>query len=121
MSARIRTFREFWPFYLGEHAKPATRALHVAGSTAGLVIAALAVVVRAPVLLVFALVAGYAFAWVAHAAVEHNRPATFRYPLWSFAADWKMWAYALTGRLGRELERAGVGSRPTAGATAHGR
>jgi hypothetical protein len=48
---------------------------------------------------------GYAVAWVAHLAVEHNRPATFRYPLWSFAADWKMWALTLSGRLDRELER----------------
>jgi hypothetical protein len=114
MSARIRSFREFWPFYLGEHARPETRALHIAGSTAGLVIAALAAVVRAPALLVVAVVAGYAFAWIAHATVEHNRPATFRYPLWSFLADWKMWGCALTGRLGRELDRAGVRPRSQA-------
>jgi hypothetical protein len=108
---RIRTFAEFWLFYLGEHAKPATRALHIVGSTVGLVAAALAVALRAPLLLGVALVAGYAFAWIAHAAVEHNRPATFRYPLWSFLADWKMWGCAVTGRLRGELERAGVGPR----------
>jgi hypothetical protein len=79
----------------------------------GLVSAALAVALRAPALLGVAFVAGYAFAWIAHATVEHNRPATFKYPAWSFAADWKMWAYALTGRLGRELERAGVRPRPS--------
>ena len=117
MADRIRSFREFWPFYLGEHAKPATRALHIAGSTAGLVAASLAVASRSPRLLVVALGAGYAFAWVSHAIVEHNRPATFRYPLWSFAADWKMWGCALTGRLGRELERAGVAPRSSTGAT----
>jgi hypothetical protein len=113
MNGRIRSFREFWPFYLGEHARPATRALHIAGSTLALALAVLAVVLRVPLLLVVALVTGYAFAWVAHATVEHNRPATFRYPLWSFVADWKMWGCALTGRLGRELERAGV--RPSVG------
>jgi hypothetical protein len=112
MAERIETFDEFWPFYLGEHAKPATRALHIAGSTVGLVVALLAAVLRMPSLLLVALVAGYAFAWIAHATVEHNRPATFTYPVWSFAADWKMWAYAITGRLGRELERAGVRPRP---------
>jgi len=108
MAGRIQTFEEFWPFYLGEHARPATRALHIAGSTVGLVAAVLAVVLRMPALLLVALVSGYAFAWISHAAVEHNRPATFKYPAWSFAADWKMWGYALTGRLGRELERVGV-------------
>ena len=37
-----------------------------------------------------AVICGYAFAWVGHFFVEHNRPATFKYPLWSFAADLRM-------------------------------
>lgn len=109
MADRIQTFDEFWRFYLGEHAKPATRTLHLVGTTAGVICAVLAAALRAPAFLLAGLAVGYVFAFVGHFAVEHNRPATFRYPLWSFAADWKMWAYALTGRLGRELERAGVG------------
>ena len=108
MRARIRTFAEFWPYYLAEHSKPATRALHIAGSTCGLALVTLAAVVRAPALVAVALGAGYGFAWVGHAAIEHNRPATFRYPVWSFLADWKMWGCAVTGRLARELERAGL-------------
>jgi hypothetical protein len=67
-----------------------------------------------PILLVPAAICGYAFAWVGHFFVEHNRPATFKHPLWSFFADFKMLAFALTGRLAAELQRAGVNS-PTAG------
>jgi hypothetical protein len=106
--ARIRTFAEYWPYYLAAHSKPATRVLHLVGSTCGLGFVTMAVVRRAPGLVAVALVVGYAFAWLGHVAIEHNRPATFRYPIWSFLADWKMWGCAVTGRLDRELERAGL-------------
>jgi hypothetical protein len=104
----MRTFAEFWPFYLREHARPATRALHFAGTSLSLLLLFSALALRSGWAVLVALVCGYAFAWVAHFFVEHNRPATFKYPLWSFAADWKMWAFALTGRLAPELRRAGV-------------
>jgi hypothetical protein len=65
-----------------------------------------------PALMLGALLSGYGFAWVAHFFIEHNRPATFKYPFYSFASDWKMWAYWLTGRLGPELEKAGVNAVP---------
>jgi len=55
-----------------------------------------------------ALVVPYALAWVSHFFVEHNRPATFKYPFWSFAADFRMLGCALTGKLDAELQKAGV-------------
>lgn len=53
-------------------------------------------------------IAGYAFAWIAHFTVERNRPATFRFPLWSLYADFRMWACWVTGRMPAELRRAGI-------------
>lgn len=105
---RIANFADFWPYYLREHAKRHTRALHYLGTTL-VVLFALAALFTGRYWLFAAMpFAGYAFAWVAHFAVERNRPATFTYPLWSLAADFKMWWYWLTRRLGPELTRAGV-------------
>jgi hypothetical protein len=103
-----RTFAEFLPFYLREHSRPRTRALHYAGTSLVVGIAAFAAATGRWWWLLAIPVAGYGFAWVAHFAVEKNRPATFTYPFWSLAADFRMWGLWLTGRLGKELERAGV-------------
>jgi hypothetical protein len=104
----IETFEAFWPFYLGEHSVSATRWLHFAGSSLAVFCVGMAVVRANLGYLVAALVAGYGFAWFSHFLIERNRPATFSYPLWSFVADWKMWALMLTGRLGPELHRFGI-------------
>src|SRR5207248_11048723 len=87
-SPRMKTFQEFWPFYLSEHSLPVTRRLHFAGSTLGLLFVGSAVVTRNGWLALGALASGYAFAWIGHFGFEKNRPATFKHPLWSFIADW---------------------------------
>ncbi|HEU4819810.1 MAG TPA: DUF962 domain-containing protein [Qipengyuania sp.] len=107
---RYASFAEFWPFYLREHSRPFTRALHYVGTTLVVALAVFALVTGRLWWLLAMPVAGYFFAWLAHFTVEKNRPATFTYPLWSLAADFRMWWLWLTGQLGKELERAGVGS-----------
>lgn len=104
----ITRFRDFWPYYLQEHARPATRAMHYAGTS--LVIAlAIAVPLTGRWAVAAGLpVAGYGFAWLAHGLIERNKPATFRYPLWSLRADFVMLQRFLTGHMKRDLARAGV-------------
>jgi len=87
---RSRTYREFWPRYLGEHRRAATRGLHFAGTCLGLVLLAGAVAAADWRLAAAALACGYAFAWIGHAVVERNRPATFTHPWWSFVSDFRM-------------------------------
>lgn len=105
---RYRTFAEFWPFYLREHSRPRTRALHYAGTSLVVMIALAALLSGHWLWLAAMPVAGYAFAWAAHLWVERNRPATFTHPAWSLAADFRMWALWLSGRLGRELDEADI-------------
>jgi len=96
---RFATFREFYPFYLSEHRNPTCRKLHFIGSSLvlGLLLAAIVTPYRWLALLIP--FAGYGFAWVGHFKYEKNRPATFKYPAWSFAGDWVMYWQLLTGKI----------------------
>lgn len=96
---RIRTYAEFWPFYLREHSKPWTVRMHVLGTIFSLGLAGYLLWSGRGWWTFSALLVGYAFAWFSHFFIEHNRPATFKYPLWSFVSDFRMAAMYLTGRL----------------------
>ena len=99
MARRFASFAAFYPFYLREHATPACRRLHFAGSCLVLLLVAIAAGTGEPSWLVAAPVAGYGCAWVGHFAFEHNRPATFRHPLYSLLGDWVMFRDMLAGRI----------------------
>jgi hypothetical protein len=95
----FRSFAEFYPFYLGEHANRSCRRMHFIGSTLVLAVLVLAVASGQWRWLWLVPVAGYGFAWLGHYAFEKNRPATFKHPLYSLAGDWVMYAQMLRGKI----------------------
>lgn len=104
-SNRIKSYREFWPYYLSEHRIPACRAWHYLGTSLALGALTAAIVAMQPWFLLLAILGGYAPAWIGHFFIEKNRPATFQYPFWSLFSDFRMYALWLSGRLPAELNR----------------
>lgn len=105
MEARIENYAEFWDFYVREHSHPATRLLHFAGTSLAILLLIFFIWRGIWFYFPICLVVGYGMAWFAHFFVEKNKPATFKYPLWSFISDYKMMFYMLTGRMNAEVER----------------
>lgn len=93
------SFKEFYPFYLAEHQNRTCRRLHFIGSSLVLLVLVMSIVMSNYWLLLLLPVVGYGFAWVGHFAFEKNRPATFKYPVYSLMADWVMYKDILVGRI----------------------
>jgi hypothetical protein len=99
MATTYTSFRDFYPYYLGEHTNPVCRRLHVIGSSLIVIVIIAAIVTQHWIWLIALPVIGYGFAWIGHFFFEHNRPATFTHPLYSLAGAWVMWWPVITGRI----------------------
>jgi len=100
-----QTFSDFWPYYVLAHRQRATRIFHSIGTLTGWALVAAAILYGNWWLILAAVALPYALAWFSHFFVEHNRPATFGHPLWSWLADQKMVAMVLAGKMNREVQR----------------
>lgn len=96
---RFQSFHEFYPYYLAEHSDRTCRRLHFAGSLLVIAVVVFSLVTQALAWLLLVPLIGYGFAWVGHFFFEHNRPATFKYPLYSLMGDWVMFKDMLTGKI----------------------
>ena len=95
----LKSFAEFYPYYLDEHRNRTCRRLHFVGSTLTLVCLAMLVFSGRPQYLLYALLCGYGFAWVGHFVFEKNKPASFKRPLYSLMGDWVMYKDIWTGKI----------------------
>ncbi|XP_022841978.1 uncharacterized protein LOC111365668 [Olea europaea var. sylvestris] len=105
----FRSMEEFWPFYMNQHSKPATRRWHFVGTLCSILCLVYSVFFNWRCLILAPLF-GYSLAWYSHFFVERNVPATFGHPFWSLLCDWKMFGLMLTGQMDREIKR--LGKRP---------
>lgn len=94
-----RSFREFYPYYLSEHQNQTCRRLHFTGSVLVLCVLGYVLLTQDWLWLLSVPFIGYGFAWVGHFFFEHNRPATFQYPLYSLFGDWVMFKDMLLGKI----------------------
>ena len=102
---RIRSFDAFYGYYLSEHQNRTCRALHFTGTLLVFVLSFLALYLSETYLWWFVPVMGYGFAWVGHFFYEKNKPATFKYPLWSLASDFRMFFELLIGKISFDGQR----------------
>lgn len=94
-----KTFSDFYPYYLQEHANLTCRKLHFIG-TCGVIALLLLFFFTGNLLILAALpLFGYGFAWAGHFLFEKNRPATFKYPFYSLLGDFRMFWDILTGKV----------------------
>jgi hypothetical protein len=105
MDPRFDSLDDFWPYYVAQHLKAATRKLHFAGTTCGLACLLLALLARDARWLAAGLFLSYGLAWLGHFFIEKNAPATFRYPLLSLRADFRLYRLMAAGRMESEIVR----------------
>ncbi len=103
---KFTSYEEFFLFYLTQHLDARNRALHATGTLTSLAFVAVTIYTGHAWYALLWPVIGYSFAWAGHFLVEHNKPATFGHPFWSFISDFRMVWLMATGQMASTLARA---------------
>jgi len=98
-NTKFNSFKEFYPFYLSEHSKKSTKILHMIGSILVIFILLYSINNQDWSKLYYLPITGYGFAWIGHFFFEKNKPATFKYPIYSFIGDWVMLKDIIIGKV----------------------
>ena len=99
MERKFKNFSAFYPFYLSEHSDPVNRRLHFFGCLGVILVILYSLLARVWLALILVPLVGYGFAWIGHLFIEKNKPATFKYPMYSLIGDWKMFLDIITGKI----------------------
>lgn len=95
----FKSFSDFYPYYMREHANMTCRKLHFIGTCGVIALLLLFFFTGNPMVLAALPLIGYGFAWAGHFIFEKNRPATFKHPFYSLLGDFKMFWDILTGKI----------------------
>ena len=96
---KFNSFSEFYPFYISEHSNKTSKIVHFIGTCGIFILLAATVITKNLNFLWFVPLSGYGFAWLGHFKFEKNRPASFKYPIYSMTGDFLMFWHLLTGKL----------------------
>jgi hypothetical protein len=95
---RYKSFEDFYPYYIAEHDHKYTKLMHFIGTSISIYFLIKFVLSFNFLFILYALLAGYGFAWIGHFFIEKNKPATFKYPFYSLKGDYKMYLEILQGK-----------------------
>ena len=98
MEKRYTNFKDFYPYYLSEHSHKTTKLLHFIGTSISLYFLFSFFRTLDFVYIILSLLSGYGFAWISHFFIEKNKPATFKYPFYSFIGDHLMFIEIIMGK-----------------------
>lgn len=84
------SFNEFFPFYLSQHKSRINKKIHFVGTTLALLCFVIFFLTFNFNYFLLAFVLGYGCAWSGHFFFEKNKPATFKFPIYSFIGDFVM-------------------------------
>ena len=115
----VRTFNEYWSHYLRAHSSGTSRAFHFGGIALSAAATGWLLAHGLVFFIVLGAVPAMVGAWLGHRLSPRKSHTVDEYPGWAVRADLKMFALAVTGRLGNELARVCDVALPSKPALSH--
>ena len=103
-------FHEFWRLYLDAHRHPMTRGMHYSATVVGIITTVLAVYHGQPLFCAAGIAFAVVMAVTSHWLIENNRPLIRVNAFYGALADLRMCWLAISGRVGKEYARLGLGA-----------